>query len=217
MNVETMNVKTINENEMSSCHDDRSIIKENDSKINTCYDNRSNTQNIHKINTCNDNRGCKHPNQTIINNDTCYGNRRCEQTNTCFNNRDKYNNNDTVFSDDEYARVMHNLMNEGVHSDFIFEETYDEHTVPIMYTEEEDNQIMNEMHEMMFIPTPKQQNKMNKDVAPVCIVKIQYIGGVRLDRPLICLLDTGSTGTMVQQRCLPPILEPNQIYQIEKE
>ena len=73
---------------------------------------------------------------------------------------------------------MHNLMNEGVHSDFIFEEAYDERTVPIMYTEEEDNQIMNEMNEMMFIPTPKQQNKMNKDVAPVCIVKIQYIGGV---------------------------------------
>ena len=49
MNVETMNVKTINENENSSCHDDRSIIKENDNKINTCYNNRSNTQIYIKI------------------------------------------------------------------------------------------------------------------------------------------------------------------------
>jgi transposase InsO family protein len=109
---------------------------------------------------------------------------------------------------------MHNINNEGSYIDFIFEEQYDEHTVPIIYTEDEDNQIMNEMNEMMFIPTPKQQpgtmkDKMHSDVAPVCIVKIHYISGIRLDRPLICLFDTGSTGTMIQQRCLPPGAKPN--------
>ena len=65
----------------------------------------------------------------------------------------------------------------------------------------------------MLIPTPKQQGGsmtecwMN-DIAPVCIVKVNYIGGRGLDRSLVCLLDTGSTGTMIQNRCLPPGSQP---------
>ena len=49
---------------------------------------------------------------------------------------------------------------------------------------------------------------MQQDIVPVCIVKINYIKGIRLDRPLVCLLDTGSTGTMVQYQCLPPGATP---------
>ena len=47
-----------------------------------------------------------------------------------------------------------------------------------------------------------------KDIASVCIVKTKYVGGIRLDRHLVCLLDTGSTSIMIQQWCLPPGLTP---------
>ena len=72
---------------------------------------------------------------------------------------------------------------------------------------------MDEFNELMFIPTAKQVGGsmaecMMNDIAPVCIVKINYIGGIRLDRPLVCLLDTGSTGTMIQNWCLPPGSRP---------
>ena len=95
----------------------------------------------------------------------------------------------------------------------MFEEEHDDYTVPIIYTEEEDDEMIREINEMMFIPTPKSNRTMKQtlqqDIAPVCIVRIKYIGGIWLDRPLICLLDTGSTGTMVQGRCLPPGARPN--------
>ena len=50
---------------------------------------------------------------------------------------------------------------------------------------------------------------LQQDIAPDCIVRIKYIGGIRLERPLICLLNTGSTRTMVQEKCLPPGEKPN--------
>ena len=34
-------------------------------------------------------------------------------------------------------------------------------------------------------------------------MKIKSIGNTRLNRPLLCLLDTGSTGTLIQRRALP--------------
>ena len=65
----------------------------------------------------------------------------------------------------------------------------------------------------MFIPMPKSNRSMKQtlqqDIAPDCIVRIKYIGGIRLERPLICLLNTGSTRTMVQEKCLPPGEKPN--------
>ena len=72
---------------------------------------------------------------------------------------------------------------------------------------------MREFNETMYIPTPKANSRLMKetmyqDIAPVCIVKVNCIGGIRLDRPLVCLLDTGSTGTMIQYRCLPPGATP---------
>ena len=118
-----------------------------------------------------------------------------------------------MFVSEDYKRIMHNINNEGSYTDYIFEEEHDDYTVPIIYTEEEDEQMIKEINENMFIPTPKSnqsmKQQMQQDIAPVCIVKIKYIGGIRLDRLLICLLDTGSTGTMIQNRCLPPGATPN--------
>ena len=119
-----------------------------------------------------------------------------------------------MFASEVYKRIMHNINNEGRYSDCIFqEEEHDDHTVPTIYTQEEDDAIMKEFNETMYIPTPKanygsMKEATQQDIAPVCIVKINYIGGIRLDRPLVCLLDTGSTGTMVQYRCLPPGATP---------
>ena len=57
----------------------------------------------------------------------------------------------------------------------------------------------------MFIPTPKDIygsaiKKLENDIALFCMLKINYIGSVCLvDQPfIICLLNTGSTGVMIQ-------------------
>ena len=48
-----------------------------------------------------------------------------------------------MFASDEYKRIMHNINNEGRYTDYIFEEEqHDDHTVPIIYTREEDDAIM---------------------------------------------------------------------------
>ena len=62
---------------------------------------------------------------------------------------------------------------------------------------------MDELNEHFFFPTAKTTRQRDKDVAPVCIVKIGSIGGVSLDKPLLCLLDTRSTTTMIQWKALP--------------
>ena len=54
----------------------------------------------------------------------------------------------------------------------------------------------------------KTTRRKNEDLAPICIIKIRNVGGVRLDRPLVALLDTGSTNTLIQQRCIPPGARP---------
>ena len=48
---------------------------------------------------------------------------------------------------------MHNnICNEGKYSGYIFEEVPDDHTMPIIYTPEEDDAIMKEFNETMWIP-----------------------------------------------------------------
>ena len=133
------------------------------------------------------------------------------------NNENKINNNnnindDALFASEEYKQIMHNINKEGKYTNYIFQEVHDDHTVPNIYTPEGNNEIIREFNETMWIPTPTHGGSMTecleKDIAPVCIVKIKYIGGIRLDQPLVCLLDTGSTSTMIQHRCLPPESQP---------
>lgn len=86
---------------------------------------------------------------------------------------------------------------------------------PIIYTEEEEEAMMKELKKGMFFPTPKtsQTTKTKQDLAPTCICKIKTIGSIPLDRPLVCLFETRSTGVMVNQRILPPICYINQTGQ----
>ena len=84
-------------------------------------------------------------------------------------------NDDTMFGSDKYKRIMHNINNEGNYTDYRFKEVHDDHTVPIIYTQEEDDEIMKEFNETMFIPKPKNKGGLmieclQKDIAPVCIV-----------------------------------------------
>ena len=89
-----------------------------------------------------------------------------------------------MFASEDYKRIMHNINNEGNYTDYIFEEEHDDYTVPTIYTEEEDDEMIKELNETMFIPTPKSNRSMKQtmeqDIAPVCIVKIKYVGGIRL-------------------------------------
>ena len=69
------------------------------------------------------------------------------------NNENKINNNnindDAMFLSDEYKRITHNINNEGKYTVYIVEEVHDDHTVPIIYTLEEDSAIMKEFNETM--------------------------------------------------------------------
>ena len=100
-------------------------------------------------------------------------------------NKNNNINDDAMFASEDYRRIMHNINNEGNYTDYIFEEEHDNYTVPIIYTKEEDDKMIREINEMMFIPTPKSNRSMKQtlqqDIAPVCIVRIKYIGGIRLD------------------------------------
>ena len=107
---------------------------------------------------------------------------------------------------------MHNINNEGTYTDSIFEEVHNKHTVPKINTPEKEVEIMTEFKKPMYIPTQEQSGLitecLQKDTALICIVKIKYIGRIRLDPPLVCLLGTGSTDTMIQNRCLQPGSRP---------
>ena len=54
---------------------------------------------------------------------------------------------------------------------------------------EEDDVIMKECNTAMWKTTPNQGGSMTecleKDITPLCIVKIKCIGGIKLDQPLI--------------------------------
>ena len=75
------------------------------------------------------------------------------------------------------------------------------------FINEEDEQALRES--FVFIPTVKTVRSKTNDVAPIAMVKVKTINKIQVDRPLVCLLDTGSTGTMIQSRALPPGVVPN--------
>ena len=55
-------------------------------------------------------------------------------------------NDDELFAADKYKRIMHNINNEGMYTDYIFEEDHDDYTVPNIFTQEEDDEIMKEFN-----------------------------------------------------------------------
>ena len=70
------------------------------------------------------------------------------------------------------------------------------------FLNEEDKQALHES--FVFVPTAKAVRSKTSDVAPIAIVKVKTINKIQVDRPIVCLLDTCSTGTMLQARTLPP-------------
>ena len=65
-----------------------------------------------------------------------------------------------------------------------------------------------------IIPTPKRTKRSR--LAPIVLMNIKAINGVRLPRPLVGLCDSGSTGTLVKDSslpygCIPTITEHKQI------
>ena len=94
-----------------------------------------------------------------------------------------------------------NNNNEYVYEDPSHLSTEDE------FLTEEDEQALQEA--FVFIPTAKNVWTNTNDVAPIAsIIKVKRINKIQVDRPLVCPLDTGSTGTMIQTRALPPSVVP---------
>ena len=75
-------------------------------------------------------------------------------TSGCFQeNENKKNiNENEIFATDEYKRIMHNINNEGIYTDCIFNETHDDYTMPNIFTPEEDDEIMREFNSLGAIP-----------------------------------------------------------------
>jgi len=65
---------------------------------------------------------------------------------------------------------------------------------------EEDKQAL--LEAFVFIPTAKTVRFKISDVAPITMVKVKTINKIQVDRPLLCLLDTVSTGTMIRPKCI---------------
>ena len=53
--------------------------------------------------------------------------------------------------------------------------------------------------------------RIKKDLAPVCIVKISTIGGIQIGKPLLCLLDLGSTTANDTMESVTIRMCPNEI------
>ena len=112
-------------------------------------------------------------------------------------------NDNELFKMKEYSKIMKSIETEGFYSYDKIEENKPD-VFELYENTEQDNEDIDEMNRSFFFPTPKtvRRNKIN-DLTPMCIVKIKSIGGVRLSRPLLCLLDTGASCTMIQRRALP--------------
>ena len=60
---------------------------------------------------------------------------------------------------------------------------------------EEDEQALQEA--FVVIPTAKTVRIMISDLDPIAMVKVKTMNKIQVDRSLVCLLDTGSTDTMI--------------------
>ena len=103
-----------------------------------------------------------------------------------------------------YNRINYSIKHEGIYTmqedSFYFNDESSDY--------EDDEAAIQQLNEAFFIPTPRATQRKT-DKAPVCIAKVHSIGGIRTDRPLIALLDLGSTSTtLIQYRSLPPGCKP---------
>ena len=55
-------------------------------------------------------------------------------------------------------------------------------------------------HNFVF-PTPKRNHRQT--LIPIVVVAVKTVNGVKLPRPLLCLLDSGSTGCLYNRRAIP--------------
>ena len=61
------------------------------------------------------------------------------------------------------------------------------------------------MNTNMRLPTPKTtKSTIRQDLVPMAIMLVRTVQGQRLMRLLRVLFDSGSTGTLIHSRCLPP-------------
>lgn len=109
----------------------------------------------------------------------------------------------------EYEEIVHSIQFKGMILVILNDKKYINEAAikkgpPLIYTKQEDEEATRELNKGFFFPTPKIVPTRKPDIAPICIVKIEYIGGVLLDTPLLCLFDSRSTGTLVNRQCLPP-------------
>ena len=108
-----------------------------------------------------------------------------------------------------YDKIMQNIRSESIYG--FADNKNDEYAFDEGYAlTDDDHYDIEELNESFYFPAPKTVCKKSNDVAPICIVKVRTIGGVLMDKPLLCLLDTGSTTTMIQRRALPKGCNPMQ-------
>ena len=110
---------------------------------------------------------------------------------------------------DTFMQCNHNvsLHSSNNNNEYIYTDPSHLSMEDAMFIDEEDEQALHEA--FVFIPTAKTVRFKNSDVAPIAMVRIKTINQIKVARPLVCLLDSGSTGTMIQTRALPPGVVPN--------
>ena len=100
-----------------------------------------------------------------------------------------------LFASEDYERIMYNINNEGNYTDYIFKEEHNDYTVTIA-------SILRKRTMQWW------ENSMMKQ-SLYWLQKAMDRWKKQCNKILHLVVDTGSTGTMVQQRCLLPGAKPN--------
>ena len=73
---------------------------------------------------------------------------------------------------------------------------------------EETEPSQEEINRMFVIPTPKRTHQT--DLAPIVLLKAKAVNGQLCSRPFICLLDSGSTGCLINKKLFRSVLKQQQ-------
>ena len=82
-----------------------------------------------------------------------------------------------------------------------FDEMIDDYANLVSNDDEEFVPTRHDLDNTFVIPTPKRTHR-NK-LVPIIIIQTKVINGVKLPRPLLCLLDSGSTGCLMNRKSMP--------------